>query len=651
MPQWIGWLNSNWFAIVGPVLIFVAFCVGGLWVRRVAYGYFHRWARQVKWKGSWLVLESTYNPFLQWALLLGFYIAIHVSRLPSDGKTIITKLILSLFIFSFVWMLISLSQKLLKLYLPQIRQYIARIRAPQPATSLLLDVIGVILVALGLLVLLNIWNAPRVSGIIALAAAVIIIAFALRDALARIAQKVHMRQSTRKRLMSISKLFLILLAIAGFVELIRRGYLIFTQQSNSNPNIIIFLLEFGLLLLVVSALRSNRFKWTKPSLKVVVLPVLIIALVCAFTGIEPFASYKDKAISLAGQGWQFITSHITTEGDVASAVAKAEPAVVRVETTVGTTEYVGSGMVIDKSGYVLTCNHVVEDTQSATIMFMSGEQYAGTVVGRDESRDLAVIKITTGGPDLPIVTLGDSAKLDIGNDVIAVGYSLGLAGNATVSRGVVSAFRSINSVNYIQTDAAVNLGNSGGPLINLKGEVVGIADFKFVGESVEGMSFAIAVDDAKSFLTSTIETEKAQSEIETLEHEVLALVNSERSSRGTAPLTWDEGLHAIAREHSEEMARRGELFHSSVYEPYAENCWAGGAGSLYYNTASDIVSSWMGSPPHRTWLLCPHLRHIGVGIAVSDNGMYASWTFWRSETSDSDWWYTDDSNSPPNWWY
>ena len=180
---------------------------------------------------------------------------------------------------------------------------------------------------------------------------------------------------------------------------------------------------------------------------------------------------------------------------------------------------------------------------------------------------------------------------------------------------------------------------------------MGIANFKLVDEAVGGMSFAIAIDDAKSFLTSTMETENAQSEIEALEHEVLALANSERLSRDIALLIWDEDLHEIAREHSEEMAIRGELFHSSMYEPYAENCWGGGPGSLYYNTASDIVEGWMGSSLHRTWILCPHLRHIGVGIAISDNGMYASWTFWRSETSHSDWWYSNGSDSAPDWWY
>ena len=311
----------------------------------------------------------------------------------------------------------------------------------------------------------------------------------------------------------------------------------------------------------------------------------------------------------------------------------------------------GSGMVIDKSGYILTCNHVVEDVESATITFISGEQYGGSVIGRDELRDLAILKITASGFDFPVVTLGNSDRLESGEEVIAVGYSLGLEGNATISRGVISALRYSDSVRYVQTDAAINPGNSGGPLINFNGDVIGIVTFKFVGEAVEGMSFAIAVNEAKPFISNVKEAEKARSKIETLEREVLTLVNSERSSRDIAPLIWDDELHEIAREHSREMARRGELFHSSMYEPYAENCWGGGPGSLYYNTASDIVSSWMGSPKHRTWLLCPHIKHIGVGIAVSDEGMYASWTFWRSETSYSDWWYANGSDSPPDWWY
>jgi len=627
MPQWVEWLNSNWVAIVVPILIFVAFWVGGVWVRRVTYAAFHRLARQSKWRGRWLVLEATYSVFLQWVLLLGFHIAIHVSRLPSDSKTIITKLILSLFILSLVWMLVGISPKMLKLYLPQIRQYIAKTKAPQPPTPLLPDIARAIFITLAVLLLLNIWNAPNISGILILAAVVIIVALALRDTLANLPQKVHMKHRTRNKLMSLGKLFLALVAIAGFVELVRRGYLIFAQENSPNSNIIIFMLEIGLLTLIVSALRSHRFRWVKPSFKMVLLPTLAIVLVCAFAGMEPLASYKDMTISLVGQGWQFITSHITTEGDVASAVARVEAAVVRVETTAST----GSGIVIDQSGYVLTCNHVVEDTLDVTIIFMSGAQYEATVVGRDESKDLAIIEITASGLDLSIASLGDSAKLDVGKDIVAVGYSLGLEGKVTVSRGIVSALRNIDNVNYIQTDAAINPGNSGGPLINLKGQVVGVANFKYVGEAVEGMSFAIAIDDAKTFMTEVLAREQAQEEAEreeqallALEREVLRLINVERESRGISPVRWDEQLHSGARMHSQDMQEESFLYHDTG-GMFAECCYGASSASSIYATAEATVEGWMSSTAgHREILLYPQYGQGGVGVA-RDSGFWATY--------------------------
>jgi S1-C subfamily serine protease len=626
MPEWFVWLNSNWLAIVGPVLIFVAFCVGGVWARRVAYGRFHRLARQSNWRASWVLLEATYRPFLQFTLLLGFQIAIHVSRLPLDAKATITKVVLSLFIFFLVWMLIDLSQGMVKFYLPQIRKYIARIKAPQPSAPLLLHVIGAIFVVLGLLALVNIWNIEGASGILILATVVVIVAFALRDALARVPQRVHMRHSTRKRLTGIGKLFLALLAIATFVELTRRGYLMFARQTSSNLSIIIFLSEIGLLVLVISALRSDRFKWAKPSFKGVLLSVVVIASVCAFAGVQPLTSYKDTAIDLVGKSWQFITSQVTG-GSVASAVAKAEPAVVRVETT----DSVGSGMVIDKSGYVLTCNHVVDDAQSTTIVFMSGEQYTGTVVERDETLDLAIIRITAGEADLPTVTLGNSAALHIGQDIIAVGYPLGLEGEVTVSRGIVSAFRSIDDVNHIQTDAAINPGNSGGPLIDLKGEVVGIADLKVVSEAVEGMNFAIAIDDAKTFVTEVLASEKAQEQAEgeeqallALEREILRLINVEREERGIQPVVWSEELHSGARIHSQDMQQEGSLFHDTE-GMFAECCYGATYVSPMYATAEATVQAWMTSTAgHREILLDPQYRLGAVGVA-RDNGFWATY--------------------------
>jgi hypothetical protein len=623
MPQWVVWLNSNWFAVAGPLLIFVAFCVGGVWVRRVAYGRFHQLARQSNWRASWLLLESTYRPFLQFILLLGFHIAIHISRLPTEVKTTVAKAILSLFIFFLVWMLVDLSQRMVKFYLPQIRQYIFRMKAPQPSASLLLNIIGVIFAVLGLLGLLDIWSIEGASGILVLAGAVVVLAFVLRDVLTRMLQKVNMRRATRKRLVSIGKLFLALLTIVVFVELVRRGYLVFARQSSSNANIILFLLEIGLLVLVVSALRNDRFKWAKPSFRGVLLSVVVIASICAFAGVQPLTSYKDATIDVIGNGWQFITSHITAGGSVASAVAKTEPAVVRVETADST----GSGMIIDSWGHVLTCNHVVGDAQSVTIVLVSGEQYAGTVVEEDETLDLAIVRITGGSADLPTVTLGSSAGLHAGQDIVAIGYPLGLEGEVTVSRGIVSAFRSINDVNHIQTDAAINPGNSGGPLINLRGEVVGIADLKFVSEAVEGMNFAIAIDDAKAFITDVLVGDQAGGEeqaLVALEKEIVRLINVEREDRGIQPILWSEGLHSGARVHSEDMQEEGSLYHDTD-GAFAECCYGASYVSSVYATAEATVQAWMTSTTgHREILLDPQYEFGAVGVA-RNNGFWATY--------------------------
>ena len=143
---------------------------------------------------------------------------------------------------------------------------------------------------------------------------------------------------------------------------------------------------------------------------------------------------------------------------------------------------------------------------------------------------------------------------------------------------------------------------------------------------------------------NVIEDEDA---IQLLEYEVMSLVNGLREIKGIPLLVWDDELHKYAREHSEAMALEGALFHTDINMPYAENAW-GGVGIW---EAVDIVESWYTSPEHRTWLLNPNLKHVAVGIVISESDdMYASWTFWRNEAQYSDWWYLD-SVEPPDWWY
>jgi len=131
--------------------------------------------------------------------------------------------------------------------------------------------------------------------------------------------------------------------------------------------------------------------------------------------------------------------------------------------------------------------------------------------------------------------------------------------------------------------------------------------------------------------------------------EVVELVNAIRKERGSPEFVWDDKLSEYSLAHSRDMASEGRLFHSDMLLPYGENAW-GGEGSKSWG-AEKIVETCMNSPKHRTWLLCPHLKHVTVGIAYSSNGMYASWTFWRKETTRSDWWYQYTPDNPPEWWY
>ena len=152
----------------------------------------------------------------------------------------------------------------------------------------------------------------------------------------------------------------------------------------------------------------------------------------------------------------------------------------------------GSGFVLESDGYIITNNHVVEDASRVTVRLSDARALEATVVGTDPKSDLALLKVSASG--LPHVTLGDSDALRVGEDVIAVGNPFGLGG--TVTRGIVSALaRDINAgpyVDFIQTDAAINRGNSGGPLFNMAGEVVGVntAIYSPSGGSV-GVGFAI----------------------------------------------------------------------------------------------------------------------------------------------------------------
>ncbi|MGH7927673.1 MAG: trypsin-like peptidase domain-containing protein, partial [Candidatus Binatia bacterium] len=171
----------------------------------------------------------------------------------------------------------------------------------------------------------------------------------------------------------------------------------------------------------------------------------------------------------------------------------------------------GSGVMIDQKGLVLTNNHVVENADKITVKLADEREFSAKVVGRDPRTDIAVLRIADGKGDFPVAPLGNSDRLQVGEWVVAMGSPFGL--DNTLTAGVVSAKgRHIGAGpydNFIQTDASINPGNSGGPLVNLRGEVVGIntAIFSRTGGNL-GIGFAIPINLVKEVLPELIEKGK-----------------------------------------------------------------------------------------------------------------------------------------------
>jgi putative serine protease PepD len=212
------------------------------------------------------------------------------------------------------------------------------------------------------------------------------------------------------------------------------------------------------------------------------------------------------------------------EGTIGAVAASVSPSVVNISNGQGT----GSGFVIRTDGYILTNNHVVGGSDTVTVTFDDGSTAEAKVVGSDAGYDLAVVKVDKTG--LPVVTLGTSADVKVGDTAIAIGSPLGLQG--TVTSGIISALdRPVTAgegtssgdtsfINALQTDAAINPGNSGGPLVDGNGHVIGVnSAIASLGSSSGGQSgsiglgFAIPIDTAQRIANELIDTGHSETPI------------------------------------------------------------------------------------------------------------------------------------------
>lgn len=273
---------------------------------------------------------------------------------------------------------------------------------------------------------------------------------------------------------------------------------------------------------------NNTYNFQKPPVKVkkkrgfnkTIAAVIVCTLCSGFIGSGvTYLALKDnlketKTINVN-------PSKFDTKSEALSATEaynKVAPAAVVVSTKSVTQGYfmqtqevegIGSGFIINEEGYILTNYHVVKGAQEISVTLSNDVTTTAQIVNYDENQDVAMIKITDESVKIPAtVELGDSDSLQPGEEVIAIGTPLSTELSSTVTKGIISATsRSVAvesgvTMNLIQTDAAINAGNSGGPLVNTKGEVVGINSSKISGEAVEGIGFSIPINDIKDKIES-----------------------------------------------------------------------------------------------------------------------------------------------------
>ena len=204
-----------------------------------------------------------------------------------------------------------------------------------------------------------------------------------------------------------------------------------------------------------------------------------------------------------------INKTVVTEKGIEEAIGNVYDAVVTVNSYYGDTKIgTGSGFIYksDDKGYILTNNHVIEDANSYTVILSTGEVVQANLLGRDAYSDLAVLSIDKDKVT-KVATIGDSDLVEVGNTVFTVGSPMGEEYSGSVTRGIISGKDRTIEVDdvvtkVIQTDASINPGNSGGPLVNLAGEVIGITSMKLASSEIEGMGFAIPINDVKIFVQS-----------------------------------------------------------------------------------------------------------------------------------------------------
>jgi S1-C subfamily serine protease len=282
--------------------------------------------------------------------------------------------------------------------------------------------------------------------------------------------------------------------------------------------------------------------------------------------------------------------------DSAQITKKVSPGVVLIKGTTSSGEVLGTGFIISSDGKIATNLHVVEGLKNGGVQLASGEKFDSfTVLAFDSRKDIAIIKIP--GFDLPTVALGNSNNIEVGEQVLAVGSPLGLQG--TVTTGVISSLRDDpagGGFKVLQTDASVNPGNSGGPLINRHAEVIGIVTFKIRGG--ENLNFAIPINYLRGLSDSSTGTSMSLDEL----HMKLSSTGSDVFKTDSFPARW----RSLVSGTTKVIRRDGDRIYVETLLPEADK----NAGC--FNLAELQKSGAVFSGTNRYSCVCQYTKGLGV---------------------------------------
>lgn len=409
----------------------------------------------------------------------------------------------------------------------------------------------------------------------------------------------------------ITRLSLNLLVLAGLGMLIRHSYLLFTHKLSALSGSITLIVGIIIWIVLIKLLRG-RYKWIKPSFKLTTSSVIIILLIFAFAGVPPMSTYKNNLV----ESWNTALTEWEEEREQAEAEREKES-----PESYGVLQF---NTFTDKS-----TGFSVEYPESWTFSIINMEDEGVTDVSFEGtiSQDSGILCSLLISYD---PTFTDARGLWTSMVNLAGGSLTGKKSSTTI--GELQGYELTQEISGKNSRIFVSDWKSG-VLLAIRSYPIDIltpSEINKLNNYLERLiASASVMEPPTPTPTTPPKVTPAIQTIESVEKEAFNLINQERIKAGLQPTVWDNELYKLSKAHTQEMANRGELFHTPMGAVHGENVWGASYGGFDRSLlAIVIVNNWMSSPLHRAWILHAPIKESVVSIVDDQRGQFASWSFW-----------------------